>query len=215
MPYPARPTVSVIIPVHNGGEDFHRCLSAVTELEPPPDEIIVVVDGDTDGSECLAEGFDVQVLIAPTHGGPARARNLGARTARSDILFYVDADVVVPHDAILQVADAFSHEPDLVAVFGSYDNAPAATNFLSQYKNLFHHHVHQTGREEASTFWAACGAIRRGVFLALGGFDERYREPSIEDIELGYRLTQAGHRVRLRKTLQVKHLKHWDGSITG
>lgn len=103
----------------------------------------------------------------------------------------------------------FECEPELAAVFGSYDDEPTATNFLSQYKNLFHHYVHQTAREEAYTFWGACGAIRRGVFLAMEGFDERYRQPSIEDIELGYRLKQAGHRIRLCKALQVKHLKRW------
>jgi hypothetical protein len=50
-------------------------------------------------------------------------------------------------------------------LIGSYDDAPGANNFLSQYKNLFHHYTHQTGSEEASTFWGACGAIRRDVFL--------------------------------------------------
>ena len=43
----------------------------------------------------------------------------------------------------------------------------------------------------------------------MGGFDERYRFPSIEDIELGYRLKRAGYSIRLCKTLQVKHLKCW------
>jgi hypothetical protein len=43
----------------------------------------------------------------------------------------------------------------------------------------------------------------------LGGFDERYREPAIEDIELGYQLKSAGHNILLLKTLQVKHLKPW------
>jgi cellulose synthase/poly-beta-1,6-N-acetylglucosamine synthase-like glycosyltransferase len=121
----------------------------------------------------------------------------------------VDADVAIPPDALGQITAAFSREPYLAAVFGSYDDTPAATNFLSQYKNLLHHYVHQTAREEASTFFGACGAIRRDVFLALGGYDESYRQPSIEDIELGHRLKQAGHRIRLCKTLQVKHLKPW------
>ena len=202
-------TISVIIPVHNGGENFRRCLSSLAKAVPLPSEIIVVADGDTDGSWHLAEGFGAQVLRLPSPGGPARARNQGARMAWGDILFFVDADVAVCPDVIGQVAAAFRREPDLVAVFGSYDDAPAATNFLSQYKNLFHHYVHQTACEEASTFWGACGAIRREVFLALGGFDERYLQPSIEDIELGYRLKQAGHRIRLCKALQVQHLKRW------
>jgi len=65
--------------------------------------------------------------------------------------------------------------------------------------------------EEAITFWAGCGAIRKGIFLATGGFNERkYPHPSIEDIELGLRLWQKHHPVRLDKRLQVKHLKHWN-----
>ncbi len=209
MPSSAKPAISVIIPVHNGGVNFRRCLSGLAAAVPPPSEIIVVADGGTDGSWRLAEEFDTQVLRMPVPEGPARARNLGARTAQGDLLFFIDADVALPPDAIGQVVDAFEREPELTAVFGSYDDAPAATNFLSQYKNLLHHYVHQTAREEASTFWGACGAIRREVFLALGGFDERYRQPSIEDIELGYRLKRAGHRIKLCKALQVKHLKRW------
>jgi hypothetical protein len=69
--------------------------------------------------------------------------------------------------------------------------------------------VHQTGREEASTFWCGCGAIRRGVFLDVGGFNGGFSDPSIEDIEFGYRLRQSGHRIRLAKDVQVTHLKRW------
>lgn len=206
-------TVSVIVPVSNGGANFRRCLQSLAEACPPPAEIIVVADGDTDGSWRLAEEFGAQVIRLPSpSGGPALPRNLGARGAQGELLYFIDADVTIPSDAISQVVGAFKREPDLAALFGSYDDAPAATNFLSQYKNLLHHYVHQTAREEASTFWGACGAIRREVFLAVGGFDERYNRPSIEDIELGYRLRKMGHRIRLCKALQVKHLKRWDVS---
>jgi hypothetical protein len=72
-----------------------------------------------------------------------------------------------------------------------------------------HCFVHQKSRSEATTFWAGCGAIRRQVFLDFGGFDEKYSSPSIEDIELGYRLFRAHRKLILRADLQVKHLKHW------
>ena len=210
MSFFCNPSISVIIPVHNGGANFRRCMLSLAASVPAAKEIIVVADGDTDGSWRVAEEFGTQVLRIPTPGGPARARNLGARAARGDILFFVDADVTIPRDAMVQIADAFQHEPGLAAVFGSYDDEPFERNFLSQYKNLFHHYVHQTASEEASTFWGACGAIRRKVFLAMGGFDEGYRHPSIEDIELGYRLKRAGYRMRLLKELKVKHLKRWN-----
>lgn len=204
-----RRTVSVIVPVYNGGANFRRCLSSLTEALPSPDEIIVVVDGDADASWRTAQEFDAKVLRLPTPRGPARARNLGAQNAHGDILFFVDADVTVSQNAIGQVASAFLNDPELAALFGSYDDEPSSPDFPSQYKNLLHHYVHQTSQEEASTFWSGCGAIRRTTFMAIGGFNESYGRPSIEDIELGYRLQQAGHRIRLCKELQVKHLKRW------
>jgi hypothetical protein len=125
-------------------------------------------------------------------------------------LFFVDADVVINGDAVERVRAAFQREPDVAAFIGSYDEEPDEQNFHSQYKNLFHHFVHQHGLQEASTFWGACGAIRRDIFHKLGGFDESYERPSIEDIELGYRLKAASHRIRLLPDLQVKHLKRWE-----
>jgi len=201
--------ISVIIPVHNGGENFRRCLVSLSECATQPDEIIVVADGESDGSWRMAEDFDTDILKIPTPGGPAKARNTGARKAKGDILFFVDADVTVAGDAISTVIEAFERDTDLAAVFGSYDDEPFETNFLSQYKNLFHHYVHQTSNPEASTFWGACGAIRRDIFLKAGGFDESFRRPSIEDIELGYRLKEAGYKISLLKDLKVKHLKYW------
>jgi glycosyltransferase involved in cell wall biosynthesis len=209
MTIPKKLTVSVIIPVHNGGASFRQCLSNLIEAVSNETEVIVVADGDTDGSWRVAEEFGAKVLRIPVCGGPAQARNLGARAASGDILFFVDADVTVYSDTITQVANIFACQPDLAALIGSYDDAPGANNFLSQYKNLFHHYTHQTASEQAFTFWGACGAIRREIFLQLGGFDESYRRPSIEDIELGYRISKAGHTIQLCKDLQVKHLKRW------
>ena len=88
----------------------------------------------------------------------------------------------------------------------------ASPTSIHRYKNLFHHFVHQHGCTEASTFWGACGAIRREIFVTIGGYDENYQRPCIEDIELGYRLRAASYKIRLLPDLQVKHLKRWDAS---
>ncbi len=207
--HPILPTVSIIVPTYNGGEDFRRCLLALTQLNPLPLEIIVVSDGCTNGTWSLAQDFGMTVVRCCENAGPALARNIGAHYASGDILFFVDADVVVPQEIIRQIQLEFVADPALDALIGSYDAAPGATNFLSQYRNLLHHFVHQTGSEQASTFWGACGGIRRNLFLQVGGFDERYRRPCIEDIELGYRLKSQQARIKLCKSIQVKHLKCW------
>lgn len=201
--------ISVIIPVSDGGENFRACLSRLEEADPAPHEIIVVANGDTDGSSQMAEEYGMQVIRVPQPIGPARARNLGAEKAKGEIIFFVDADVTIQPTAIDQIERIFSQKYPPAAIIGSYDDEPAMPNFISQYKNLMHHFVHQSGNQEASTFWGACGAIQRDVFLAVGGFDARFLQPSIEDIELGYRLIAAGNKIHLVKNLQIKHLKHW------
>jgi len=207
-----QPSVSVVVPVHDGGADLRTCLAAIAGCVPPPLEVIVVDDASRDDSASVASAAGARCLSSPAQRGPAHARNRGAEAASGDVVFFVDADVAIAPDAVAQVLDAFGAEPHLAAVFGSYDDAPAAPNFLSQYKNLVHHYVHQTSRPEASTFWAGCGAVRRDAFRAVSGFDETFSRPSIEDIELGGRLRKAGYDIRLRRSLQGKHLKRWEAT---
>lgn len=204
------PRISVIVPVYNGAHYLDRCLDAILASDYPDYDLILVDDASTDGSGEIGRRQGVTVIRRPQQAGPAAARNAGARCAQGDILLFIDADVVATPTTLERVAATFLQHPEVAAVFGSYDDSPAATNFLSQYKNLCHHFVHQHARAEATTFWAGCGAVRRSVFLDVDGFNElRYAKPSIEDIELGYRLHAHGYRIRLDKALQVKHLKAW------
>lgn len=202
-------SISIIVPVYNGGEDFHKCLKHLLVIDPKPKEIVIVSDGDTDGSGELARSFGLQVIRNDKAQGPAIARNQGAKFATGDILFFIDADITVPSDVVAKVSNLFQKDSKLTALFGSYDELPGHQSFLSQYKNLFHHYVHQNANTEASTFWSGCGAIKRDIFNEFGGFSSSYKRPAIEDIELGYRLRAAGHRIFLDKSLQVKHLKKW------
>jgi glycosyltransferase involved in cell wall biosynthesis len=201
--------VSVVVPAYNSSRELRECLSALVQSIPPAREIIVVDDASTDDTSAVAASHAVVLVQLARNSGPAAARNAGSRAARGDIVFFVDADVVVAPDAIARVVRAFAADPGLAAVFGSYDRCPRAPGLVSQYRNLLHHYVHQTGNPEASTFWAGCGAIRRSVFLDIGGFDAERFPRCIEDIELGQRLYAAGHRIRLDRDLQGTHLKQW------
>lgn len=203
--------ISVVVPVFNSPAELSQCLEALSAASQKDVEIIVVDDCSTDRTPLVAAAHtQVKVVRMERNLGPAAARNRGASEACGSIIFFVDADVVVALDSIDRVARTFAQHPDVAAVFGSYDAHPAAKQIVSQYRNLLHHFVHQSGNQEASTFWAGCGAIRRSVFDAVGGFDAaRFPFPSIEDIELGLRLRRAGYRILLDKQLQGTHLKRW------
>lgn len=201
--------ISIIIPTYNGGMHLEACLSAFRKCLYVPHEIIVVDNGSVDDSRDIANQHGVTLVDCPGPSGPGAARNEGAKFACGNILLFVDTDVVVHSDVLLRVVNLFQSQRDVAAVFGSYDSRPTAQNFISQYKNLLNHFVHQEANCEASTFWGACGAIRSDVFHKIGGFGTQFNRPAIEDIEMGYRLRQAGYRIELDKHMQGTHLKQW------
>jgi len=205
-----QPFISIIIPAYNAREHLDRCLDALLASSYTSCDIIVVDDGSTDDTGEMARAKGVTVIERTRQAGPGAARNEGALQAKGEILLFIDADVLVTEGTVALVAKRFAENPDADALFGSYDDNPSEENFLSQYKNLSHHYVHQQSSEEAVTFWAGCGAVRKEAFDRAAGFDqERYARPSIEDIELGYRMKKMGCKILLDKALQVKHLKRW------
>jgi hypothetical protein len=201
-------SVSVVVPGLDCAATLGASLAALRAQDWPPGrhEVVYADNGSTDGSrEVAARGADRVVAVAEPPSAGA-ARNAGAAAAKGEVLVFVDADVVAPPGTVAALAAVLASDPGLAAVFGSYDAAPAHPSPVSRFRNLLHHHVHQRSPAEAETFWAGCGAVRRDAFERMGGFDPRCR---IEDVELGRRMRAAGMRIRLERTIQVKHLKRW------
>lgn len=205
----ATPKISVLIPFYNAESTLAACLESVSRSKYGNFEVICIDDRSTDGSAGIAAKHEVRLAQMIRRSGAAAARNLAASLADGEIFFFMDADVLAPSQLLSDIAARFAAEPELDAVFGAYTRFPAEQNFTSIYKNLVHHYTHLTSKRHASTFWCGCGAIRREAFRRVGGFDESYNAASVEDIELGYRLSKQGGRIRLDPTLQVTHAKRY------
>ena len=181
--------LQVVIPATDNPATLGRCLAALARSTEP---------------------HAVEVVSGPPGSGPAAARNAGVARTSGEIVVFVDADVEVHADALRRLREALEREPGLAAVFGAYDDRPAANAVVSRFRNLLHHHVHARAGGPATTFWAGLGAIRREAFDDIGGFDAwRYPAPCIEDIELGMRLHAAGRRIVLDPAVRGTHLKRW------
>jgi len=201
--------ISIIIPAFNEARNLVPCLSSLQASEFESFEVVCVDDASDDRSGEVAASYGSRVLRLGRRSGPAAARNRGATVARYGILLFLDADVTVFPDTLTKVHEGFRDNPGIQALFGSYSENTPVPSFFSQYKNLQHHYTHQSSSEEAATFWAGCGAILTDVFQKVGGFDEGFRRPSVEDIALGYTLREKGYRVLLKKDVFVTHLKRY------
>jgi GT2 family glycosyltransferase len=205
-----RPRVTAIVPAYNAEATIGSCLRAIFALRPAVAEVIVYDDGATDRTHAIARAANARILCH--HGpprGPAHGRNAAAAQARSDLLLFVDADVVVAPDSLERLVAAL-RESKAAAAFGSYDDRLVSRRATSIYANLRHHFVHQHSPQDATTFWAGIGLIDRSIFISVGGYDAKtFVHPSIEDVELGIRLVTAGHRIRLVPQALGTHYKDW------
>jgi glycosyltransferase involved in cell wall biosynthesis len=207
------PDLSVIVPAFRATQLLPDTLAALVASDLPRErwELIVVDDAGGDNTGAVAAQWADRVVILPgPPGGPGRGRNAGAAIARGRWLVFVDQDVRVHRDTLSRITSNAAEQPDLVAMFGTYDAHPSEPGVLSEYRNLLHRRVHCAGAGDAETFWAGCGAVRRDAFEAVNGFDlVRFPRGQIEDIELGYRLRDAGGRILLDPGIQGTHLKKW------
>ena len=200
-------SVAVIIPAYNAHEYIARCIEGLFAAGFSRHEILIIDDASTDDTRTIVRGLGVEPLALETNRGAAGARNAGAGATDADILFFVDADVVIHPCSRERIMRFFRERPDYVAVFGAYDADPAVETTISRFRNLLHRHVHVENGGDAVTFWTGCGAVRREAFERIGGFDPQ--QSMMEDVKLGLELNARGEKIWLDPAIQGKHLKRW------
>ncbi len=141
--------ISVVIPAYNAAHYLPLVLPPLLNMLYDGEicEVLVVDDQSTDDTVAVAREMGATVVINPVNGGPGVARNLAAQHAKGDILW----DVIAWPGGAEHILPAFD-DPEIVAVFGSYDETPSGQTWISKYKNLTHRYYHQRGNEEATTF---------------------------------------------------------------
>ena len=195
------PKLSVIIPTFDRRDILSRTLPSVFSQTAPSDsyEVIVVVDGSTDGTSEMLESLQppcpMRVLSQPNRG-QAAARNAGVRIARGEVVLFLDDDALC-HPAL--VAEHLSAQDDSgnLLVFGPVlvaDESPhslAAEWMRSWTADYLRRIAGQSHVLLPNEVWVCTNSsIRREILVSSGGFDERMR--SHEDAELAIRLAKMG-----------------------
>jgi glycosyltransferase involved in cell wall biosynthesis len=193
---------SVVIPTFERRDVVVSSVRALAAQEDaPPFEVVVVVDGSTDGTaealRALATPFPLSVVEQPNAGRPA-ACNRGAAAASGELLLFLDDDMEA-HPRLLAEHDR-SHREGADAVIGHLPLHPdSPPGFLAEAVGTWAEQRRQAlqergGRVELPDFVTGQMSVRRDVFLGVGGFDTYFTRPyGGEDLDLGRRLAAAGH----------------------
>ncbi len=198
--------LTVVIPTYNRAGVLRKALEGYREQLAPHliQELIVVDDGSTDGTEAMVcesiqqSPFPVRYL-RQTNQGPAAARNYGIREARSRIILFTDSDIVPKRDFVSQHAKWHRENPQTSAAVLGYVTWPAdpkPTPFMRWFGEegpLFTYGRLQHSREVSFSNFYTCNVSLKADFLRNHGlFDEEFKSAAYEDTELGYRLSRAG-----------------------
>ncbi|RMF94613.1 MAG: glycosyltransferase [Candidatus Schekmanbacteria bacterium] len=201
--------ISVVIPVKNSLQTLPECISAVKNSDYDDYEIVVVDDLSEDGSADYAREQGCRVVKSHPPHGVSAARNTGAIESRGEIIFFIDSDIIIEKDTLSKLSEIYETlSPD--AVVGVQSEKLRFDNFLSQFKNLWMRFTYLNQPQYVALFYTSVASIRKDIFLEIGGFDENYNIPNVEDTDLGQKLYKAGYRIYLARELEVEHIKSYD-----
>jgi glycosyltransferase involved in cell wall biosynthesis len=196
------PDVSVVIPTLNRREELRRTLGSLLGQTIPADEyeIVVVVDGSTDGTvEMLADLQATRPIVAHVQSrhGRAAAVNAGVRRARGEFLVFLDDDITASPE-LLEYHRAYLRAHPGHAVVGAAPVAvtPDSPHVVQLVGNKMNAHLARIGApgfefKERDVYSGNFG-IARALFLDIGGFDEDFTLYGNEDCELARRLLLRG-----------------------
>src|SRR5690242_1243034 len=209
---PNAPDYSIVVPTYRRPDSLARCLRSIEALDFDRTrfELLVVDDGSTEPPTDLIASLDSSVqsrLLCVRHGGPATARNTGARSARGRYLVFTDDDCEPREDWLQSIHRRVSTSPGSVAVGGQVVNVLADNIYATASQGIVDYLYDYYGQHPAPNrfFTSNNLVLPRAEFLRIGGFNETFALAAAEDRDLCERWLSAGNRLEYAPDAVVRH----------
>ena len=202
-PAPAYPHVTAAIPCFNGGRWITNTVHALLTQTRPPDDLLVIDDGSTDGSVELAVAAGARVIRHAANQGLAAGRNTALAAARGELLVFVDVDATADARLIETLLAGFT-DPNIAGVGGQGIEAHRVTRADDWRSRHAQQWFGPRPRANAPFLFGLCAAYRCAALHAVNGFDTMLRT-NAEDMDMGIRLRRAGYRLVYTPDARVYH----------
>lgn len=199
--------ISLVIPCYNGSPYLPGLLSSIERQTVKPARIVFIDDGSTDNSASIISGHQTMTLLRHEHNrGLAAARNMAIDAVEQPVLLFVDIDTILPDDFISNCRSLYHLYPDVAGIGGEAVETGLETIF-DTWRRL---HMSQSFGPEilkpAPMLWGVCSSYRRDILVKTRGFNLEFT-CNAEDVDMGFRLNDAGHCLLYHPSLKVYHRK--------
>jgi len=206
-------SVSIVVPSYQGSAKLQLLLTALEAQQTSCDwEVVVALDGSTDGSRELLDAWRDRVPLVVIDRGENRGRaftlNEGFAHASKAILVRCDDDLEPAPNYIELFSSLLTADPT-IGVVGLYKNNYPSTAYSKAYGTIvdrrFAAEAYQSDPARQWHYWGGNCAVTRETFNLVGNYDENFRQYGYEDVDWGYRLAALGRRVVLEPRLETTH----------
>ena len=214
------PVVSIVIPVYGQHPTTFACLKSIAE-EPPRHrfEVIIMDDCSPEAADtALASVQGVRIVRNESNLGFIGNVNAGALASRGQWLIILNNDTVVRPEALNAMLDTFEQHSNVGLVGAKLLNADGTVQEAGGIvwrdgsawnwgRGQDREHPRFNFVRDADYCSGAALAIRRDLFLEMGGFDTHYSPAYFEDTDLAFRIRARGLRVLYQPAAEVFHLE--------
>jgi len=210
--------ISIIVPVYNRLEEILRCLASIQAQSYYNYEIILLDDNSSEAIDSLKDKVTLYKRNERNYG-PAYSRNLGVLYSKGDVLLFLDSDSELMPHALESIEKLLKSNPSIGCVGGcgplAFEGDDTAYIKGKYYNRLGKNQSVQYGAKDFETqeyiecdhFESACLAVRKDVFMEVGGFDPYWFYMG-EDREFCLKVRQLGYcNVISWKTRAIHHEK--------
>jgi GT2 family glycosyltransferase len=227
FPHTDRPVASVVLVTYGGWELARRTLDALVTSTGPPFEVVIVDNPtDEDVAERLRDEVEgAEVILNAKNVGFGPAANLGAERARGEHLVFLNTDTIVGPGWLEPLIETLRTDPRAGAAVPRFLNEDGTVQeaggllFRDGSTLMYGFRADPADREYLFRRYtdygsAACLALRRADFQAVGGFDPAYVPAYCEDVDLQLRLRERGLRTVFEPRSEIVHLRFGSTGLT-
>lgn len=209
--------VSIVIPYYQAPASLYRLVVALEKQKIPQElqdefEVIIVNDEGSDTfSIGLPQTFFPLRILASRHKGVAGARNIGIKNAKGNFIFFLDQDCIPKRSWLASMYLSFAQNSDIDGIGGEIlpEKREGLVNDYFNITNRLGHPIVDSRTGEIVTLITGNAGFRKKVLIDIGYFNEKTFDVSShggEDVDITYRLKQAGLRVRYEPGAVVCHV---------